>query len=148
MNGSAMLTMLRAGAGSCTSTEAPPGESGGYRIFSPGTGGFGEDGSAIVRECVDFMATDVGISKVTKLMAADASDRHLFIVVHPQDWPHIFLTLNNLRSLPTESPPVPEGVDALWVVPFSDPAQALYWASGHWSQTTVAGWTPTEFAWA
>jgi hypothetical protein len=115
---------------------------------SPATWGFGEDGQAVVDACDEFLTTALVADKVEKLGQAEAEQRHLAVVVYPQDWPHVHITLRDLVSCPPRDPALPAGVDALWVVPYAERSRALYWTPERsWSAVEVIDWTPVSYWW-
>jgi hypothetical protein len=103
---------------------------GGYRMQCPSTGGWANDGEAILRACDDFVSTPIGARKVKKLRDSGSKGRHLVIVVTPQDWPDVASALQDVTNLPSRDPLVRGVVDGLWIVPWSPRARAIFWLDG------------------
>ncbi len=88
--------------------------------------------------CENFLISDSGRPKVDKVRRAEADERHVVILLTPdQLGPH---TAIDTGELPTHSPDLPKGLDWLWVIASKPPPiRAIYWnPAGHWSEAVVA----------
>lgn len=122
--------------------------SGGFRLQCPSTGGFGHSGEAVLRACEAFMSSQVGQRKLSKLKGWGDTDRHLVIVVTPQDLPHIAWALQDPAILPDRSPSAADVLTGLWVVPMFRQPRAIGWRHRvGWSSLTINDWTPEGWDW-
>jgi hypothetical protein len=114
-------------------------------MVRPGVyGGFGWSGSAIDTWLDELLASDRGVNKVRKLGRADASERHLAIVLDPFSPPGmgipLALTARHERGaadygMPSLAPPEP--LTHAWLMPMLGTSDALHWRRG-------TGWTIIE----
>jgi hypothetical protein len=131
---------------SCVSSPAVG--SGGFRLQCPSTWGFGHSGDAVLRACDEFVSGPIGRRKLSKLESCGAADRHLVIVVTPQDLPHIAWALQDPEILPDRAPSVAGLLTGLWVVPMFRRPRAIGWGkSMGWSALTIDDWTPDGWRW-
>jgi hypothetical protein len=85
---------------------------------------------------------------VRKLQGFSEVDRHLVIVVTPQDLPHIACALQDPQILPDRSPSTAEALTGLWLVPMFSQPRAIGWRPGQgWSAETINDWTPDGWRW-
>jgi hypothetical protein len=77
----------------------------------------------------DFLATELGKNKIDKLARADADERHLAVLIHPDTEAGSGIAVTD--ELPSVVPPAP--LTHLWLIAPTDPPRALRWAH-------ISGW--------
>ena len=88
---------------------------------------------------IDFLASELGTNKLNKLGKADAAERHLVVLIHPDTDAGLGIagSLADLRDgavgddLPSAVPPSP--LTHLWLIAPTDPPRAFRW-------TDISGW--------
>jgi hypothetical protein len=126
----------------------PTALSGAYRLQCQSTFGWASDGDSVLLACDELLAGPAA-HKVENLLRLEAQERHVAIVVTPQDWPDVALTLRDTTRLPTRPPAVADLLDGLWIIPFFPSIRAMCWHKGcEWTSTFIEDWTPGSWRWA
>lgn len=129
------------GIESVYAVKAKAGSEGMVMVRAGTYGGWGWDGAAIDRWLAEFLVSDQGINKVSKLGRAQAAERHLVIVLDPfspagMGIP-LALTARHERGAADYALPslmLPESLTHLWLLPaFTVTQEALCWTrDGGW----------------
>ena len=135
---SMQLMLRKLGIENCSSSAPTERHPPGFYVMPKVLTAFVGDGDGAVQFCERLLATDLGRSKVDKLRRAEATERHLVIILTPhQLGPH---TAIHTGEMPTQPPDLPYGVDWLWLIAaeWSAGTRVIYLSpAGQWAETVV-----------
>lgn len=107
-------------------------------VVPAGRGGATDSTLARLRDTLAReLASPLMEKHVDKLLATDADERHLYLPVHLSVWPFdVADAFQWSTSLPSDPPPLPEGITHLWLAPQAE-QHVLWWAPDEWRRSPM-----------
>lgn len=95
-------------------------------VVSAAVAGWGWVTATADKWITDFLATDLGKSKLAKLARANAAERHLAVLIHPDTDAGLGIAVTD--ELPSVMPPSP--LTHLWLIAPTERPKAFRWTQG------------------